>query len=126
MSDNIFGNRLKKLRNSKDMTGEELGKIFNVTKVAVSNWESGRRSPSPETLKSIADYFEVSTDYLLGRIEMADDALIKKNDVKYASYKEITNDDELIDLMIRLKELDPQMQAQIKKMMNALISDDEI
>ncbi|HBG5185395.1 TPA: helix-turn-helix transcriptional regulator [Clostridioides difficile] len=41
-----FGQRLKEIRVQKNLTGEELGKILNVTKVAISNWESGRRFPS--------------------------------------------------------------------------------
>lgn len=64
---NTFGNRLKNLRSEKRITGEELGKILNVTKVAVSNWESDRRFPDQDTLKNIADYFDVSVDYLLCR-----------------------------------------------------------
>ncbi|HBG4564248.1 TPA: helix-turn-helix transcriptional regulator, partial [Clostridioides difficile] len=64
---NTFGNRLKDLRTEKRITGEEFGKILNVTKVAVSNWESDRRFPDQNTLKKIADYFDVSIDYLLGR-----------------------------------------------------------
>lgn len=67
MDTNIFGKRLKLLRNEKHLTGEEFGKIFNVTKVAVSNWESGRRFPEQTILTKIADYFNVTTDYLLGR-----------------------------------------------------------
>ncbi|MCC0627461.1 MULTISPECIES: helix-turn-helix domain-containing protein [unclassified Clostridioides] len=64
---NTFGNRLKNLRSEKRITGEEFGKILNVTKVAVSNWESDRRFPDQDTLKNIADYFDVSIDYLLCR-----------------------------------------------------------
>ena len=64
---NIFGNRLRNLRISENITGVELGKILNVTKVAISNWESGKKTPDQETLTKIADYFDVTTDYLLGR-----------------------------------------------------------
>lgn len=64
---NTFGNRLKNLRSEKRITGEEFGKVLNVTKVAVSNWESDRRFPDQDTLKNIADYFDVSIDYLLCR-----------------------------------------------------------
>lgn len=66
---NIFGNRLRNLRISENITGVELGKILNVTKVAISNWESGKRTPDQETLTKIADYFDVTTDYLLGRTD---------------------------------------------------------
>ncbi|HGS9013679.1 TPA: helix-turn-helix domain-containing protein [Clostridioides difficile] len=76
---NTFGNRLKDLRTEKRITGEEFGKILNVTKVAVSNWESDRRFPDQNTLKKIADYFDVSIDYLLGRSNIRYIADNKKN-----------------------------------------------
>lgn len=65
----IFGNRLKNLRLEKQLTGEELGNALNVTKVAISNWESGNRSPHHEMLSKIARYFDVSVDYLLGNTD---------------------------------------------------------
>lgn len=61
-----FGNVLKELRNEKHLTGEELGKALSVTKVAISNWENGNRTPDTDMLKKIANYFDVSLDYLLG------------------------------------------------------------
>lgn len=61
------GKRLKKLRLSKKLTQEELGKIIHVTKVSISGYESGDRTPDSENLVRLADYFEVTTDYLLGR-----------------------------------------------------------
>ncbi|MGO0884822.1 helix-turn-helix domain-containing protein [Clostridioides difficile] len=79
---NTFGNRLKNLRSEKRITGEEFGKILNVTKVAVSNWESDRRFPDQDTLKNIADYFDVSIDYLLCRSNIRNtinDEVIKTN-----------------------------------------------
>lgn len=63
----MLGGRLKKLRNSKKITQEELGKKVNVTKVSISGYENGNRSPDTDTLQKIADFFDVSTDYLLGR-----------------------------------------------------------
>lgn len=63
----ILGDRLKELRTENNLTGEELGKKFNVTKVAISNWESGKRYPDLETLLNIAIFFDVSVDYLLGK-----------------------------------------------------------
>lgn len=65
----IFPERLKNLRKNKKITQEELGKRINVTKVSVSGYENGNRMPDTETLQNIADYFNVSIDYLLGRSE---------------------------------------------------------
>lgn len=62
-----FGYRLKELRLSKNLTQQELGNIVHVSKVSISGYERGERSPDRDTLTALADYFEVSTDYLLGR-----------------------------------------------------------
>lgn len=62
-----FGTRLKELRQKKKLTQQQLGDIIHVSKVSVSGYERGERSPDRETLTSIADYFDVSTDFLLGR-----------------------------------------------------------
>jgi transcriptional regulator with XRE-family HTH domain len=64
-----FPSRLKALRLEKKMTQEELGKKINVTKVSVSGYESGNRSPDTDTLQKIAQVFDVSVDYLLGRTD---------------------------------------------------------
>lgn len=65
-----FSNRLKELRAEKEITGEELGKKFNVSKTAVSYWESGRNFPGEETIRKLADFFQVSVDYLLGNSDI--------------------------------------------------------
>lgn len=65
----MLGERLKKLRTNKKLTQEQLGKIVNVTKVSISGYENGNRTPDTETLQNLANFFEVSTDYLLGRTD---------------------------------------------------------
>jgi len=65
-----FGSRLKELRDDIDVTGDELGKVFHVTKVAISNWENRNRFPDEDMLNKIADYFNVTLDYLLGRTDI--------------------------------------------------------
>ncbi|HCR3206413.1 TPA: helix-turn-helix transcriptional regulator [Enterococcus faecium] len=62
-----FGTRLKELRKSKKLTQQQLGDIIHVSKVSISGYERGERSPDRETLTALADYFNVTTDYLLGR-----------------------------------------------------------
>lgn len=63
-----FGERLKKLRTNKHMTQDELGEIFESPKAqsTVGTWERGVRQPSMEDLVRIAQFFNVSIDYLLG------------------------------------------------------------
>ena len=62
----ILGDNIRKLRLEKGLRGEDLGKQFNVTKTAVSNWESGNRKPDSDIIVKLAEYFDVTTDYLLG------------------------------------------------------------
>ena len=60
-------NTIKALRKEHGLTQTELGKVVGFTHVAVVKWENGQREPDFSTLMKLADYFGVSTDYLLGR-----------------------------------------------------------
>lgn len=57
--------RLKELRVAKGLSQRELSKILGVAPNTLSQWERRLRSPDPETLKSLANYFAVTIDYLL-------------------------------------------------------------
>ena len=58
---------IKLLRTQKGLNQVELARALCVTKQCVSNWENDNVLPSIEMLIKIAEYFDVSTDYLLGR-----------------------------------------------------------
>lgn len=60
-----FKERLKSLRKERKLTQSTLGNILNYGYTAISNYESGRNEPSIKDLKKIAEYFNVSMDYLL-------------------------------------------------------------
>lgn len=64
---NLFGIRLKELRQMKKLKQTELAEILNVTYRAVQNYEAGNREPNIDKLIFLADYFNVSLDYLVGR-----------------------------------------------------------
>ncbi|MED5099304.1 helix-turn-helix transcriptional regulator [Niallia circulans] len=64
-----FPERLRQLRKSANISQQTLGNAMNVTKVSISGYETGNRKPDTDTLQKLADYFDVSTDYLLGRSE---------------------------------------------------------
>lgn len=68
MNKNILGSTIQKLRKERGLTQEELGKSLGVTAQAVSNWECGGM-PDAGLLPAIANYFEVSIDYLYGKTE---------------------------------------------------------
>lgn len=60
---------IKQLRTSRGMSQVELAKRLSVTKQTVSNWENDNIQPSIDMLERLADFFNVSTDYLLGRTD---------------------------------------------------------
>lgn len=57
--------KIKDLRLERGFTQEELGKLLNVQKAAISKYEKGITTPSNEVLKKLSAIFNVSTDYLL-------------------------------------------------------------
>lgn len=66
---NKFGVRLKHLREERKLLSKDFAKIMNVEPATITNWEKGNRFPKDSMLIKIADYFDCSTDYLLGRTE---------------------------------------------------------
>lgn len=66
----LFRFRLQALREDSDLTQEELAKALSISRTALTNYETGLREPSYSTLIDIADYFNVSLDYLLGRTDL--------------------------------------------------------
>lgn len=64
---NKFPQRLKELRMAKKVTQEELGQHLGFRDSTISQYESGSREPDYDTLLKIAEFFGVTTDYLLGR-----------------------------------------------------------
>ncbi len=68
-----FPRRLRELRLRRNLSQVELGKALSLDKSTISLYESGRRQPDYATLERLADFFGVSTDFLIGRaIEDAD------------------------------------------------------
>ena len=59
--------KIKELRNEKGISQEELANAINVKNYSIGDWERSRTEPSINTLIEIANYFEVSVDYLIGR-----------------------------------------------------------
>ena len=65
----MFCDRLKELRKEKGVSQLELGKLVNVSKMAVSHWESEHSEPSISQLIALAEFFGVTVDYLVGKEE---------------------------------------------------------
>jgi len=66
----IFAKRLKKLRLNKQVNQQSLADHVGVNQPAIARMENGKMEPTGEVLSKLADYFNVTTDYLLGRKEI--------------------------------------------------------
>lgn len=114
-----FRDRLIKLRKELNLTQEELAKKIGYTRTAISAWEIGRNEPSNTDTIKLAEYFGVSTDYLLGKsdnrnsdipvskipilgtVKAGYDWLAEENIIDYITLKEnIPNVDEYYALRI--------------------------
>lgn len=70
----MIGNKIRDLRKEKRISQNELGKSIGVSQTTVTAWETGRAEPASTYIKKLADFFNVSADYLLGRPEKNNDA----------------------------------------------------
>ena len=101
----MLGKRLKRLRTENKMTQRNLAEVIGVTHVSISGYESGKRTPDTETLTKLADYFNVSTDYLLGR----------ESKSNLDSFEAFLNDPELETWYRELPESDEEELRQMKE-----------
>ena len=97
-------NRLKELRIKKNIKQQDLAKALNVTKQSISNWENGKRLPNIEILILLADFYNCSLDYLVGR-ELKEDNLKTINalvsDLGPTSYDEVIS---MLNILKKTKE----------------------
>ncbi len=62
-----FSDRLKELRKSKNLTQKQMSEVLHTTLRQYQRYESGDQTTTLDNLIKIADYFDVSIDYLVGR-----------------------------------------------------------
>ena len=67
MTTNMFSVRLRELRERKNLDKKTLAELCGLSKNQVGRYEAGEIEPSAKSLIALADYFNVSIDYLLGR-----------------------------------------------------------
>lgn len=95
------GNRIKKLREEKQLKQEELAKILSISPSAIGMYERDAREPNDELTLKLAEYFDVSTDYLLG-----------KSDIRNP---EIEVDKDKINIGLSTKDYNPPTKEQQEK-----------
>ena len=109
-----FGNQLKLLRSERKMLQKELAVMLKVSCGTVSNYENGVHFPDEEILGQIADIFEVSADFLLGRTTLRYPLNILN--------KEIDSDYPLSTMVDKIVSLDPEQQAGLRQYVDYLDS----
>lgn len=65
-----FADRLKLLRNERSLKQQDIADILNVERPTIAGYETKRKQPDYEKIKILADYFNVSLDYLLGQSDI--------------------------------------------------------
>ena len=65
----MLGERLTKLRQEKHLSQRELGEIILVSGYTISAYELGRSDPNDEIKRRLAEFFDISVDYLIGLID---------------------------------------------------------
>lgn len=86
-----LGNKLKKARENKRLTQQQVADLLGVSNGAISGYERNYRDPDTETLKRLAELYDVSVDYLTGMV-------VKQNQAVYS-----TNSNEKIIIEEKLK-----------------------
>lgn len=90
----MFGDKLKELRKSKNLKQEDIGDFCGVGKATVSAWEVGKAQPSYDILVKLANYFDVTPNYLLNFTQDEEDEIERlKQALKEAGMWDYSIDD---------------------------------
>jgi len=94
----VLGDRIKLLRNEQGMTQEQLGDYLNLSRSSVKGYENDGVEPSLSVLVKLADIFNVSLDYLLGRTKEKHNLNLLETNTKEFLLKviELANDYKII------------------------------
>ncbi|MFW6312168.1 MAG: helix-turn-helix domain-containing protein [Nanoarchaeota archaeon] len=124
-----FSERLKNLRKENNITLKQLADDLNTTKSTLSRYENNKREPKAYLIKKIANYFNVSVDYLLGITEETSTTdEFKKNILKDPELSQLINEltqrKELKTAINKLKKLNTKTIKQIIKIIETFNEDE--
>lgn len=103
----MLGDRIANLRKRRGLSQYEMADRLGFSRGKLANYEQGSRQPDYETLQKIADFFEVTTDYLLGRTDIQNKAKVDSENEQL--------DPELEIFFKEIKEDSKERQEQLKK-----------
>ncbi|WP_195989624.1 helix-turn-helix transcriptional regulator [Clostridium sp. D53t1_180928_C8] len=111
----MIGDTIKELRDEKDIKQKELALYLGVSPSTIGMYEQNRRTPDSEMILKLSDFFNVSTDYLLGKSTIRNpqqtDREIRKKEV------------ETIAAHLEGKDITPKKMKLIKNYIDALFDD---
>ena len=107
---------LKNLRNQKKMTQAETAELLGIDRSTYTKYESGGSTPSFDMLQKIADFFEVSVDYLLGRTDERQNNNINDNDNDWPPEAKV--------LFREVKRLTPEQIELVTKLVKEFVNED--
>lgn len=81
--------RLKELRKETGLTQKEIANQIHVGQNSYSNWENGNRKPTAEITSKLAEFFNVSIDYLLGKTDIKNNSDIDEEALEQSLKKSI-------------------------------------
>nr|WP_164671143.1 helix-turn-helix transcriptional regulator [Virgibacillus doumboii] len=81
----MFGKRVKYLRNKRGISQERVADAIGISRARYAHYENNRVEPDLDLIRKIADYYDVTTDYLMGRTENTE--FNKENDKTKIIYK---------------------------------------
>ena len=95
----MIGDKLKKLRRNRDLTQEEVAAHIGISYQAISKWERGDGYPDITMLPTLANYFEVSVDELIGMDEISSANRLDDINRKWQENRVLGNHKENVELM---------------------------
>lgn len=111
-----IGNNIKTLRESKNLTQAEFGKIAGVSDKAVSTWENGTAEPRMGAIQRIADHFKVSKGWIMGDEPASD----QTDSLFIDKYGKTT-----FDAAMKFDSLDRDDQIRIEERMDMMLEGDK-
>lgn len=107
----MFDEKLKELRTSRGVLQKDLADYIGVSRAMISQYETGDKQPSRDTVQKIAEYFGVTVDYLLGNKSSLDDL-----EQEFPEGVQV--------LRRATKELTPEAKAKMIKLMKAFLEEE--
>ncbi len=99
--------RMKQLRTQNYLTQEDIALMLDASRATLANWETGRTKPDSTSLSKLADCFDVTVDYLLGRVDQTNAEVIAEDRERSDFWEELRQRVDLQLLFKQAKTLSP-------------------